>query len=201
MPSDPDPTTPFDEAPVPHEDLELVRAALGGDRSGVRFLAERAQIVPRVLSVLNRRWGGALTPEDVEDLAQDVVMYVLQKLAAYQGTTPFDAWLYRFCVNQLRNRVRREVFRRGVVTNQPVEASHQRDLESMLDGETVWSYVEELDEPDREIVRLKHGVGMSFAEIGQRLDLSASSVKTRYYRTLRVLRSRAGAQRMEREAR
>jgi len=125
----------------PHEDLSLVRAALGGDRAARRFMAERAQIVPRVLAALNRRWGRPLTEQDLEDLSQDVVLDVLQKLEAYRGVSPFDAWLYRFCSLQLRNRIRREAYRRHVVTNDEAEPTVQRDLaeqiEACFDSKTI----------------------------------------------------------------
>jgi len=169
----------------------MVRAALGGDEAALKFLAERARIVPRVLRGLNRRWGGPLGVEDIEDLSQDVVVYVLEKLEAYQGLSPFDAWLYRFCSLQLRNRVRREVFRRRVVVSSETEPAEQLDPTDQLDGKDMWAIVDELDPTDRDIIEAKHAQGLSFSEIGERLGAASSSIKTRYYRSLEQLRQRA----------
>lgn len=186
---------PSEAPPLPHEDLSMVRAALGGDDAALKFLAERARIVPRVLRGLNRRWGGPLGVEDIEDLSQDVVVHVLEKLEAYQGLSPFDAWLYRFCSLQLRNRVRREVFRRRVVVEAEVEPAEQLDPTDQLDGKDLWAIVEELDPTDRDIIRAKHAQGLSFSEIAERFGAASSSVKTRYYRSLEQLRQRAKLQR------
>ncbi|MFT7671280.1 MAG: RNA polymerase sigma factor (sigma-70 family) [Planctomycetota bacterium] len=180
---------PEDNTPV-HEDLALIVAALGGDDKAIEFLSDRVRIVPRVLASLNGRWGRPLTEHDIEDLSQDVVLFVLQKLEGYRGLSPFDAWLYRFCSLQLRNRVRREVFRRKVVTNEDAEMAFQVDPSDQLDGETMWSYVQEMDAGDREIMQAKHKRGLSFTEIGEELDTPPSSIKTRYYRSLEWLRLR-----------
>lgn len=186
------------EPPAPHEDLAFVRAALDGDDAAIRFMAERARIVPRVLRALNRRWGGPLTEQDIEDLAQDVVLFVLQKLEAYKGLSPFDAWLYRFCSLQLRNRVRRETFRRRVVTSEDAEPTVQRDPTDQIDGKFLWTYVDELEAAERDVIRAKHLEGLSFTEISERLGTASSSIKTRYYRGLEQLRLRVRTRTRER---
>ena len=188
MSTDEPQSLPFEQEPLPHEDLALILAAIGGDGASIEALTQRVRIVPRVLSGLNRRWGRPLTEQDLEDLSQDVVLFVLQKLEGYQGHSPFDAWLYRFCSLQLRNRMRREVYRRGVVSPLESEPSAQMDSSDRLDGEALWVLVERLEPTDRDIIHAKHKSGLSFTEIGREFDLAVSSVKTRYYRTIEQLR-------------
>ena len=63
----------------------------------------------------------------------------------------------------------------------------------MEDRILVQDCLAELPEIYRQVVYLYHFHGLSYAEIGGRLDLSARSVETRLYRAKRMLRDKLSA--------
>ena len=78
-----------------------------------------------------------------------------------------------------------------------IEAPARPDLAEV---EEIEREVEKLDPPMPEIMRLKHHQGLTFRDIGVRLDLSPNSAKTYYYRGIEVLRDRFAPERKSRPA-
>lgn len=82
---------------------ELVARTLGGDeRAFGALVAEYHAVV--------YRWALALSgdEDDANDIVQEVFIRVHRKLAAYRGTGPFDAWLYRI-TRRVASRLRRRL--------------------------------------------------------------------------------------------
>lgn len=79
---------------VEQSDVELVRAARGGDL--VAFEALVARKTPTVLSVARRIVGDR---EDARDVAQMVFLRVWEQLARYDEKYSFNTWLYRIATN------------------------------------------------------------------------------------------------------
>lgn len=167
----------------PRADLALVRVALQGDEAARERLARRLTVVLRILVVLNRRHGARLTSQDVEDLAQDTLLLAWRKLAAFHGETSIDAWLYRFCVLEYLNRVRLRSRAPRTAALDPAELRGREPLDPPEERlRAIELCLAQLGAPDASVIRLKHGEGLSFSTIAERLALPASTVKTRYYR-------------------
>lgn len=181
--------------PSPAQTLQTVRLALAGDPAAGTQIAERLRAVARMLYVINRRKGGLLNDGDLEDLAADVTLLVWRKLGNYEGLGALESWVYRFCELEHGNRLRRT---RGRVTvameEAPEPATEDRDDQ---DSEAIEAALVDLGPPEEDLVRLKHFEDLSFTEIGQRIGLSTSTVKTRYYRGLQALRARLAPQQRE----
>lgn len=179
-------------------DAALVRDALAGDPGARERLATALVQVLRILSVLNARAGGRLPATDVEDLAQDTLVRVWQKLATFQGQTTLAAWLYRFCYLEHQNRIRTRS-RALRMDAADVAALARARMEDPTDERVEWleRLVEELGPPDAEILRLKHFEELSFTAIAERLGLPPSTVKTRYYRGLAQIERRLARARAE----
>jgi RNA polymerase sigma-70 factor (ECF subfamily) len=179
-------------------DAALVRDALAGDPGARERLATGLVQVLRILSVLNARAGGRLSATDVEDLAQDTLVRVWQKLATFQGQTTLAAWLYRFCYLEYQNRIRTRS-RALRMDAADVAALARARMEDPTDErvERLERLVEELGPPDAEILRLKHFEELSFTAIAERLGLPPSTVKTRYYRGLEQIERRLARARAE----
>ena len=181
-------------------DAALVRAALAGDPPARERLATALVQVLRTLTVLNARAGGRLSPTDVEDLAQDTLLRVWQKLAGFNGQSTLAGWLYRFCHLEYQNRIR-TLARAPRLDPADVSALARSRPEDPADErvEALERLVDELGSPDAEVLRRKHFEELSFTAIAKRLGLPPSTVKTRYYRGLaqierRLARSRAETQ-------
>lgn len=172
------------------DDHALVRSVLAGNRAELPRLAERMACVPRLLRLLDQRRGGALGVEERADLAQDVTVRIWRKLEEYEGSAPFEGWVWGFCLLEYQNAVRRKSRLRHETE---VAARLERGEGVALDPdpwahEDVHAGLRRIGREEARVIQLKHFEGLTFEEIGLALDLSPNTVKARYYRGLRELR-------------
>ena len=182
---------------TPESDLALVRAVLVGDRRAGRELAQRMRCVPRILAVLNQRRGRPLRHHDLEDLSQDALAIIWEKLSSFHGLVILERWMFRFCLFSMQNRLRRfarlhrvEGQRLGQNREEPPAPDAAAEHYEALEGHLARLPVEEA-----EVVRLKHYEQCTFEEIGERMKTSPNTAKTRYYRALRRIESALNGQR------
>ena len=183
-------------------DLQLVRMSLEGEDGAVGILAARLSCVPRILVALNRRMGRPLSEHDLADLSQDTLIIIWGKLGTFEGRAKLESWVYRFCFLSYMNLFRREK-RHSSLTNTRLEKVIDTVAAPVAtpirDYEILELTLDELGSPEAEVIRLKHFEEFTFKEIGETLDISANTAKTRYYRGLAWLRRRlAGRAREER---
>jgi RNA polymerase sigma-70 factor (ECF subfamily) len=177
--------------PSADEDLALVRRILRGDRSELPSLAERLRCIPRTLQLLDQKGGRALGPEELADLAQDVLVVAWRKLREFEGLSALEGWAYGICVLEYRNALRRG--RRQRQEARSIASRAGAPHEAALDPDP-WAFEEvheglrRIGREEAQVIRLKHFEGRTFEEIGRRLGLSSNTVKTRYYRGLEELR-------------
>jgi len=178
------------------EDLALVRGVLGGDRSRLDLLAERLCCIPRILQVLNLRGGRQLGPEELDDLAQDVLVVAWRKLNEYEGLASLEGWAYGISVLEYQNAVRR---RRRLLQEAQVIARRGERLDDAAHDPDPWAFEDvhegllRIGRDEARIIRLKHFEGRTFEEIASALELSPNTVKARYYRGIEELRPLLGA--------
>lgn len=158
------------------------------DLTALSRFVERMQCVPRFLAQRNRRAGAGLSPEALEDLAQDVLTAIWRRLPDYRGEASLETWAYRFCELQLRNAVRRAAPRRAISLADLDEAEGPGAVDDPVGQRLeVADALALLAAEDAALLRLKHFEGLTFEEIGQRLSVSPNTIKTRYYRSLQTL--------------
>jgi RNA polymerase sigma-70 factor (ECF subfamily) len=168
---------------------------------------------PHAFDLLVGRWDrkiqGAIyrimgPEEDVRDLCQETLLKAYRALGTFKKEARFSSWLYQIALNVCRDRLRRRKSRPQVSLDEmmdageiapfgrgpsPLDLIEARDL-----SRAVAAAVESLPQEQREVVVLKEYQGLTFLEIAQALDVPISTVKTRLYRGLSLLR-----QRLERE--
>ena len=181
--------------PDPHADLDLVRRALQGDRSGLQELALRLRCVPRLLAVRNARVGGPLPPPDLADLSQEVLLIVWRKLEEYRGYSALEFWLYRISLYEYMNALRRLRRLRGRTDSLDELALDPSQESNPWEFEDVHRGLERIADKEAETIRLKHFEELTFEEIGARLGISPNTAKARYYRGLRALEPLLGGRR------
>lgn len=173
-----------------HEaDLALVRGTLEGEPECVDRFVRRMNCVPLILASQNARLGRALSPVEIQDLAQDVLLTIWKKLDTFAGLSGLETWIYRICCLELLNAIRRQRRGRYLATlderlTAAPETDHGPDL---LEYEHVHRGLERIEPPEADVIRLKHFQGLSFEEIAARLSIPVNTSKTRYYRGLRKL--------------
>lgn len=170
------------------EDKAMVDAALRGDLAAMDAFVARMRCVPRMLAAKNAEFGSPLSAADLEDLAQDTILVIWRKLAAYDGSCLLETWTFRFCFLELLKRLRGRRRGSGAIGAQFADQPAATDR-AVLPFEEVHLGLEQLPGEEADIVRLKHFEDLTFADIGVRLGLSANTAKTRYYRAIRKLRA------------
>jgi RNA polymerase sigma-70 factor (ECF subfamily) len=172
---------------------ELVAGARGGDPEALRTLVTRAYPVVR-------RWALVRTgdPSEADDLTQDVLVRVIQRLDAYHGASRFTTWLYTVTRNAAADRFRREARRRRVEADPRAPAELLADAPPRPDevadratlGAVVRAFFQELPHRQREVFDLSELQGLTSVEIGERLGIEPVSVRAHLFKARRALRAR-----------
>ena len=183
--------------PTSQTDEELVALATAGDLDCFNQLVARWE---RPIYALAYRTLGR--EEDARDVVQEAFLRAFRGLRGFRGQAKFSSWLYRITLNLCRDWIRRE--RRAPVVQlpegtDPIEVADERvaPAESVEDlvarkqmSEAVARAMSELPEEQRVAILLKEYHGLTFQEIADQLDCPLSTVKTRLYQGLSVLRRR-----------
>ena len=198
----------FEEKPGNPEPLDY--RALSDERAVSLFVEsgdEEAfnQIVNRYRDII---YGYAMkltrSPDDAEEILQDVFLILVEKLHTFRGNSKFSTWLYRIIVNACYMHVKHTNRKRDhevsvdsyespdhpaasvkSETIGPDEALLRRERMKLINEAT-----DELSESNRLIFRLKEIEGFSNKEVGKVVGISVSAVKSRILRTRLYLRKK-----------
>ncbi len=127
------------------------------------------------------------TAEDVTALAFE---RALRRRATYDPRLgSARGWLFAIARNAALDELRRRP-RQATLVAEPRDdgATVEDHAELALDRSTLRAALERLDDAEREIVVLKFHGGLSNAELGQALGISASNAGTRLHRAMTKLR-------------
>ena len=179
---------------MPSTDEELVARSMGGDLDSFNQLVLRWErpIYALAYRVIGRE-------EDARDVAQETFLRAFRALKGFKGQAKFSSWLYRITLNLCRDWIRRE--RRSPVVQAPEgvdvielagEATPSESIEELVSrreiGRAVGKAMSQLPDEQRTAIILKEYHGLTFQEIADLLDCPLSTVKTRLYQGLTVLR-------------
>src|SRR3990167_9839588 len=177
-------------------DEELVAKSMAGDVDSFNQLVLRWErpIYALAYRVIGRE-------EDARDVAQETFLRAYRALSGFKGQAKFSSWLYRITLNLCRDWIRRE--RRAPVMQAPegvdiIElAGRATPSESIEDpvtrrqlGRAVGRVMSLLPDEQRTAIIMKEYHGLTFQEIAELLDCPLSTVKTRLYQGLSVLRKK-----------
>ena len=179
---------------MPSSDEELVARSMGGDLDSFNQLVLRWErpIYALAYRVIGRE-------EDARDVAQETFLRAFRALKGFKGQAKFSSWLYRITLNLCRDWMRRQ--KRTPVSPTPEgidlvelagEATPSESLDDLVArrqlGRAVSKAMAMLPEEQRTAIILKEYHGLTFQEIAELLDCPLSTVKTRLYQGLSVVR-------------
>jgi len=175
-------------------DDELVARSIGGDAERFNQLILRWErpIYALAYRVIGRE-------EDARDVCQETFLRAFRALPGFKGQAKFSSWLYRIALNLCRDWIRRQ--RRAPVMQIPegadvgelaAEQGPVESIEELVSRRQLSAVVEQamarLPEEQRTAIILKEYHGMTFQEIAEMQGCPLSTVKTRLYQGLTVLR-------------
>ena len=178
-------------------DEDLVARSRGGDVDSFNQLILRWErpIYALAYRVIGRE-------EDARDVCQETFLRAFRALPGFKGEAKFSSWIYRIALNLCRDWMRRQ--RRTPTVQMPEDSEAMERMERVADRPPVES-VEDLvarkelsavvaeamavlPEEQRTAIVLKEYHGLTFQEIADLQGCPLSTVKTRLYQGLTVLR-------------
>lgn len=176
-------TTPI-AGVVGSEEGRLVQRAVAqakqGDSEGIHFLYVRFyDDVLRYVNSLVRDY------HEAEDITHNVFAKLMTAITKYEErAVPFTAWIMRVARNAALDHLRA---RRAVPTEE-VRATETAEADSNLErGLDIREALEELPTDQREVLVLRHVMGLSPVEIAGTLEKTESSVHGLHHRGRRAL--------------
>jgi len=170
------------------EDADLIRQAARGNVESYNLLISRWE--KRVYNYLLRITANR---EDALDLTQDVFLKAYQNLRKLDNPERFAPWLYRIAHNEAYSMFRKRRPEADVDEMEPVGT----ELGITVGGSSVFpielslsvaSALERLTPEQREAVVLKIYQGFKFEEMSEILECPVSTVKSRLYTALELLK-------------
>jgi RNA polymerase sigma-70 factor (ECF subfamily) len=163
---------------------QAVARAKAGDQEAVRFLYMRYadNVYGYVRSIVRDH-------HEAEDVTQHVFAKLMTALPKYEAReVPFAAWILRVARNVALDHLRQR---------RPIPCEEVRELDARRDDDgdaqqtslTLREALEDLPEDQREVIVLRHLVGLSPGEIAGRLDKTEPSVHGLHHRGRGALRS------------
>ena len=173
-------------ASVADLDREDVRRARDGDTAAFERVYRRH--AARIHSLSSRM----LSPEEADDLTQEVFIRAWQKLSLFRGDSAFGTWLYRLAVNLVLARRQTFAARRGRLEGDvdviPLPARCDRpDLRMDVDAA-----IRTLPRGAREVFVLHDIEGYTHEEIAGMLHVTAGTSKSQLHRARMSLRQYLG---------
>lgn len=129
---------------------------------------------------------------EAEDVLQDTMLRLFDRVASFRGESPFWAWLRRIAVNEALMRLRR----RGLLeyTDTAIEPEADDDAHRLppaaADHACLLRALAELPAATRSVLWLYHAEGFTHDEIATAMDRSISFSKSQLARGTRRLRAR-----------
>lgn len=171
-------------------DVRLMLRVRDDDAAAFEELVSRYQA--RLVSVLHNLVGGR---DPAEDLAQEVFMRLFRARKRYVPGAKFSTYLFTIANNAARNWRRTMARRKEVQVKQDANSSREnftldkmakeasalmpaRILDNVESSEVVMLAIQSLNERQRMAVLLCKFEGMSYAEIGDAMEMTPQAVKS-----------------------
>jgi len=165
------------------EDPDLIARTKRGKVEAYNLLVSRweKRLFNYLLRLVSNR-------EDAMDLSQEVFLKAYQNLGKLQDTARFAPWLFRIAHNEAFShlRKRRPEVEWDAAPNEAQTAARLAPVELVLAVKTALAG---LSEDQREAVVLKIYQGFKFEEMAEILACPVSTVKSRLYSALDVLKT------------
>ena len=171
-------------------DVQLARRCQSGDATAFEELYR--QHAGRLYNLVFRMAG---TPQEADDLLQDVFLHAHRKLASFRGESSLGTWLYRLCMNHCLDHLRGRQSKMGRATD---SLDEEGTPEVAAPGPAIPSAISRMD-LERSIARLPEGCraafllhdveGFDHREVGRILGVSEGTSKSQVHKARMKLRA------------
>ena len=177
-------------------DAELVAQLQQGSEAAFRLLVERYQnrIYRTILALLQ-------SPEEAEDVAQEVFVEVYQTIGRFRGEASLSTWLYRLATSRaLKHRQRAKAQKRfayftsllgfdNQVLHELADHAHpQAQLEGQQQVTLLLAHIARLPDQQQVAFTLRHEQELSYEQIAAVLRTTVPAVESLLFRARKTLR-------------
>lgn len=170
------------------DDVQLARAAAGGDPHSLRTILERVTGRMRATA-----WNLSRDGHDAQDLVQEGLLKVTRPavLERYRGDGPLDAYLLSVGVRAMISSARpgrADAARTSLVPELESQLSSEDDTDRPVASDTMKEALATLPERARAVLLLIAVGDLRYAEVARALDMEVGTVKSTYSRARATLR-------------
>lgn len=171
-----------------NSDYQLIEMAVDGNEDAFRSLVERhCEMVFKVAY----RW--CVVKEDAEDIAQDVMMQLADKIRGFKpDEAAFTTWLYRVTINAAKDAYRRKQSRKNnegqYANDSDVHSGNSAAEQQLWQHETI-RLLDRLPDKDKEAVFLVFCEGLNHAEAATIVGCAESTISWRVHRARKKLKA------------
>ena len=175
-------------------DEQLVQLMVSGDSKAFNQLYERYN--QRLLYYFYRMLGNS--NEKAQDFLQDIFIKLIDKAETFDASRKFSTWIFSIAHNMCKNEYRRMEIRK----NSDIEAFHEILLEQddiQFENQTdnledftndLFEALDTLDEIHKTVFLLHYREDFSLKDIGQTLEISEGTIKSRLFYARKKLSER-----------
>lgn len=166
----------------------LIEQARAGSVAAFDVLVRRHQEV-----AFRTAWVVSGGLDDAEDAAQEAFVKAFRSIRSFRAGAPFRPWLLTIVANEARNR-RRSAGRRDAAHTRllalpmPTDDAPEATVLAAERRSMLLDALHGLTDADREVVALRHLLGLSEAETAGALGVPTGTVKSRLSRAMDRLR-------------
>ncbi len=174
-------------------DEQLMRHVQQGEAWALDALYHR--YARRLLTFLYRMLGR--DRDTAQDLLQDVFLKLIEKPHLFRSGYRFSTWIFTIAHNRCKNEYRRKATRRTVLTDADPDSSSamppdpvpvaEQHVDRVLFESALMTALEQLDASHRTTFLLRFQEEFSIQDIGEIMDCSPGTVKSRLFYTTRKL--------------
>jgi len=168
-------------APVDREITNAVSRAQAGDSDAIRvlYLRYKDNVYGYVLSFVR-------DPHEAEDITQHVFLKLMSVIHKYRPReVPFTSWLLRVARNVALDQMRR---RRALLCEEVYESGHVSDETGDDLRRGFEQALQALPDDQRNVIVLRHLVGLTPGEIAARMERSEPSIHGLHHRARQTLK-------------
>lgn len=173
----------------------LIKPLQKGDKDAFKKLVELYQD-----KVYNTVLGFLHSPEDAEDISQEVFIEVFNAIGKFRGGAKLSTWIYRIAINKSLELIRKQkrqkrfAFFTNIFDMPENKKLYVADfehpgvqLEHKENARVLFAAIAKLPENQKVVFTLHKVEGLSYQEISKILQLSLSSVESLMFRAKKKL--------------
>jgi RNA polymerase sigma-70 factor (ECF subfamily) len=178
-------------------DDQLIERTLAGETDTFNLLVRRweRQIYSLALRMMGRE-------EEARDVCQETFLAAYRNLGSFRGEAKFSSWLYRIALNACHSRLRRQGTASELSLDETDDEGRRLEIADLTAEEAsdrlhrnqrvaiVRRALHALPAEMRQVIVMKEYEELTFAEIAEVLGLPVSTVKSRLYTGLQLMRAK-----------